>query len=57
MPQSEMHTYASTLQSMTQGRAMFTKRFKGYEEMPHEVAQRVVDEAAKERKLEEATAH
>ena len=57
MPQSEMHTYASTLQSMTQGRAMFTKRFKGYEEMPHEVAQRVVDEAAKERKLEEAATH
>ena len=57
VPQSEMHTYASVLQSMTQGRAMFTKRFKGYEEMPHEVAQRVVDEAAKERKEEEATAH
>jgi len=57
VPQSEMHTYASVLQSMTQGRAMFTKRFKGYEEMPHEVAQRVVDDAAKERKEEEATAH
>jgi elongation factor G len=57
IPQSEMHTYASVLQSMTQGRAMFSKRFKGYEEMPHEVAQRIVDEAAKDRKEEEATAH
>jgi elongation factor G len=57
VPQSEMHTYASVLQSMTQGRAMFTKRFKGYEEMPHEVAQRVVDDAAKERKEEEAATH
>ena len=57
VPQSELHTYASTLQSMTQGRATFTRRFRGYEEMPAEVAQRVIDEAAKERKEEEATAH
>ena len=57
VPQSELHTYASTLQSMTQGRATFTKRFRGYEEMPHEVAQRVIDDAQKERKEEEATAH
>jgi elongation factor G len=57
VPQSELHTYASTLQSMTQGRATFTKRFRGYEELPHEVAQRVIEEAAKDRKEEEATAH
>jgi elongation factor G len=44
------------VQSMTQGRATFTKRFKGYEEMPHEVAQRVIDEATKE-KEEEAAVH
>jgi translation elongation factor EF-G len=40
---------------MTQGRATFKKRFKGYEEVPHEVAQRVIDEAAKE--PEEAAVH
>jgi elongation factor G len=42
---------------MTQGRATFTRRFRGYEEMPAEVAQRVIEDAAKERKEEEATAH
>ncbi len=47
VPQSEMHLYASTLQSMTHGRATFRRAFRGYEEMPHEAAQRVVDEAAK----------
>ncbi len=57
VPQSELHGYASVLQSMTQGRATFTRRFKGYEEMPHEVAQRVIDESAKEKKEEEAATH
>jgi len=56
VPEAELHSYAGTLQSMTQGRATFTKRFKGYEEVPHEVAQRVIDEASKE-KEEEAAVH
>ena len=47
VPQSEMHLYASALQSMTHGRASFRRQFRGYEEMPHEAAQRVVDQAAK----------
>ena len=55
VPESELHGYASTLQSMTQGRATFTRRFKGYEEMPHEVAQRVIDESSKEKQEEAAT--
>jgi elongation factor G len=49
VPQAELHLYASTLQSMTQGRATFVRRFKGYEETPGEVAQRVITEHAKER--------
>jgi elongation factor G len=52
VPQAELHLYASTLQSMTQGRATFTRRFKGYEEMPNEVAQRVITEHAREREEE-----
>jgi elongation factor G len=48
VPQSELHLYASALQSMTHGRAVFRRQFKGYEEMPSEAAQRVVDEVAKE---------
>jgi elongation factor G len=46
--QSELHLYASALQSMTHGRATFRRRFRGYEEMPAEAAQRVVQEVAKE---------
>ena len=55
VPEAELHSYAGTLQSMTQGRATFTRRFKGYEEVPHEVAQRVIEDAAKEQ--EEAAVH
>lgn len=45
VPQSELHLYASALQSMTHGRAVFHRQFRGYEEMPPEAAQRVVNAA------------
>ena len=48
VPQAEMHKYATDLHSMTHGRGTFTRRFHGYEEVPHEAAQRVVDSAARE---------
>jgi elongation factor G len=48
VPQSELHLYASALQSMTHGRASFRRQFRGYEEMPSDAAQRVVDETAKD---------
>src|SRR5688572_11560140 len=49
VPQAELHLYASTLQSMTQGRATFVKKFRGYEEAPQEFAQKVIAEHAKEK--------
>jgi len=52
VPQAELHLYASTLQSMTQGRATYVRRFKGYEEAPGEVAQKVIVEHAKEKEEE-----
>ena len=52
VPQAELHLYASTLQSMTQGRATFARKFKGYEETPNEVAQRVITDHGKEREEE-----
>src|SRR3954469_13759648 len=55
VPQAELHSYASSIQSMTQGRAFFKRQFKGYEEAPHEVAAKVIDEHAKEK--EEELAH
>ncbi|HKP15643.1 MAG TPA: elongation factor G [Gemmatimonadaceae bacterium] len=53
VPQSELHLYASALQSMTHGRARLRREFKGYEEMPGEAAQRVITETHQE---QEATA-
>ena len=55
VPQSELHLYASALQSMTHGRAVFNRHFRGYEEMPPDAAQRVVNEVAKEQS--DAQAH
>src|SRR3954468_5489800 len=55
VPQSELHLYASALQSMTHGRATFRRQFRGYEEMPGEAAQRIVDESA--RAQADAAAH
>jgi len=57
VPQAELHTYASSISSMTQGRATFKRRFKGYEEAPHEVAQKVIEEHAKEKEEELVAAH
>ena len=48
VPQSELHLYASALQSMTHGRAVFHRHFRGYEEMPPDAAQRVVAEVSRE---------
>lgn len=52
VPQAELHSYATSVQSMTHGRASFKRRFKGYEEAPHEVAQHVIEEHAKELEVE-----
>ena len=48
VPQSELHLYASALQSMTHGRARLHRAFRGYEEMPGEAAQRVIQETTQE---------
>lgn len=56
VPQASMHLYATDLSSMTHGRATFTKKFSSYEQMPHDAAHKVVEEASKERKEEEVEA-
>lgn len=48
VPLSEMFRYATDLRSMTQGRASFTMKFSGYEEMPANIAEAVIAEANKE---------
>ena len=54
VPQSELYKYATTLRSLTQGRAVHKRKLHGYEEVPQHVAQKVIEAARKEK--EEANA-
>ena len=53
VPQAMLHLYATDLNSMTHGRGTFTRRFHGYEQMPPDAAQKVIEESSKEKKEEE----
>jgi elongation factor G len=48
VPESELHLYAGTLQSLTHGRGRFARRFRGYEAVPPEVARTVIEESSRE---------
>jgi elongation factor G len=52
VPQAELHLYATQLFSLSHGHGTLTRRFSGYEQVPHEAAQKVVAEHARE--MEEA---
>ncbi|HEX5438382.1 MAG TPA: elongation factor G [Gemmatimonadaceae bacterium] len=54
VPRAELHLYATDLSSLTHGRASFTRRFRGYEEVPGDAAQKVINEASREEALAEA---
>ena len=54
VPEAELYKYATTLRSMSHGRAVHTRSFHGYEEVPQHVAQQIIDAA--EREEEEVTA-
>ena len=41
VPLSEMFGYATSLRSMTQGRASYTMEFSHYEEVPQSVAEQI----------------
>jgi elongation factor G len=49
VPQAELYKYATTLRSITQGRAFHTRKLSGYEEVPANVQQKVIDAAKKEK--------
>lgn len=52
-PLSEMFRYAIILRSMTSGRGSFSMEYSHYEELPGEIAKKVIEQAAQERKEEE----
>ncbi|MCC6773297.1 MAG: elongation factor G [Gemmatimonadaceae bacterium] len=47
VPQAELHLYATDLSSLTHGHATYRRRFHGYEQMPHEAAQKVINDSEK----------
>jgi elongation factor G len=49
VPQAEVARYSIDLRSMTGGRGAFTMRFSHYEEVPSHLAQRIIDEAKREK--------
>ncbi len=49
VPMSEMLTYAPDLRSMTGGRGIFTMEFSHYDEVPAQVAQKIIEAANKEK--------
>jgi elongation factor G len=54
VPMAELLTYSQSLTSMTGGRGDYSMHFLRYEEVPPHVAQKVIDEAKKERELARA---
>ncbi|MCD6333864.1 MAG: elongation factor G [Candidatus Latescibacteria bacterium] len=49
VPLSELYRYSTTLRSLTQGRGIHSREFSHYEQVPHEVAEKVIEAANSEK--------
>ena len=49
VPLAELYRYSSTLRSITKGRGTFTMKFSHYDEVPREIAQKIIEEAKREK--------
>ncbi len=49
IPYAEVVHYSTTLRSITSGTGSYTVKVESYEEVPHDMAKKVVEQAAKER--------
>ena len=47
VPMSEFQTYAPDLRSITGGRGMYTMEFSNYDEVPSQLAEKIVEEVNK----------
>ena len=52
VPLAELYRYSTSLRSMTQGRGTHTRRFNGYEEVPSDLMQKIVEAAKKDAQAE-----
>ncbi len=48
VPEAEVMTYSTTLRSLTQGRGFYTKKFSHYEQVPSELAKKIVEQSKQE---------
>ncbi len=48
VPMAEFLSYAPDLRSMTGGRGFFTTKLSHYEEVPQQIAQKIIEAAGKE---------
>jgi elongation factor G len=44
VPQAELYNYSVDLRSMTSGQGVYTRKFSHYEEVPHEITEKVIAE-------------
>ncbi len=54
VPMAEMLTYANQLHSMTSGRGLYSMEFSHYEEVPTNIAQKIIEERKKEKEAEKS---
>lgn len=47
VPLAELYKYSTTLRSLTQGRGTHKREFSHYEEVPHDIAEKIIEEAKK----------
>lgn len=48
VPEAELFQYTSTLKSLTQARGSFVQSFEGYQPVPREIQERIMEEASSE---------
>lgn len=49
IPLAELYKYSTSLRSMTQGRGIHRRKFSHYEEVPHEITQKLIVAAEEEK--------
>jgi elongation factor G len=54
VPLAELYRYSTHLRSITQGRGTHKREFSHYEEVPHDAAQKIIEEAKKEKEQQKA---
>jgi elongation factor G len=53
VPQAELYQYAVDLRSMTQGQGVYSLEFSHYEEVPYDAAQKIIEEAKRQKEAVE----